>query len=175
MKKINLLGSYFQYRKIETNALKILVVVLVVFLAYNAYVIQALRQEAQKIPPIHQTEEKIAKLEASIKELEEDIELQKEYLQELKRKAFPYQEIVEFFAKRTPKNMMILAVFDQEDIIVARGIAMESRALSELVERMEAGLEVEEIKITELFNRDNGQLFEIQVKRKVDMSDQANS
>lgn len=66
---------------------------------------------------------------------------------------------------------MILAVFDQDDTIVTRGIALEHRAVAQLVDSLESNLSVENIRVTELIARDDLQLFELQFNRKVELDE----
>lgn len=169
MKKVNLLGPEFLYRRIESNTIKILLVIIVIFLAYTAYLMYGIQQESKGLVIDPDIDSKITKLEESIVRLQEDIDTQVEYLTELKANYFPYKEIAEFFAKQTPENMIILAVFDQEETLIARGFAKEPRVINQIVNSLETNLEMEDVKITELVNKEDVHLFELQFKRKVDI------
>lgn len=171
MKKINLLSPEFLYRKIENNTVKILLLVMVAFLVYTAYLVHDVQQESKGLVQNYEIEDKIAKLEESIEKTQKEIDSQVKYLTELKKNYFPYKDIVEFFAKRTPEDMMILAVFDQGETLVTRGVAEEHRAIAQMVNSLESNLEVENIKITELINKEDLQLFELQFQRKVDVDE----
>lgn len=171
MKKINLLSPEFLHRKTEQNIAKFLLVVIMIFLVYTAYLVFDAQKAIKDIVYDHTIDEKIVSLEESIEKLQEEISQHENYLIELKKNDFPYKDIFEFFAKRTPEGMMILAVFDQDDIIVARGIALEHRAVAQLVDSLESNLSVENIRVTELIARDDLQLFELQFNRKVELDE----
>ena len=111
-----------------------------IFLVYTAYLVFDAQKATKDIVYDHTIDEKIVSLEESIEKLKEEISQHENYLIELKKNDFPYKDIFEFFAKRTPEGMMILAVFDQDDTIVARGIALEHRAVAQLVDSLESNL-----------------------------------
>lgn len=169
MKKIDLLSPEFKNKKIEKNTAKILLTVITLFLAYTAFSVYGVQQEAAALVPNYEVDAQIIEAEKSIEKLEKEIESQVEYLTNLKRSYFPYKEITEFFAKRTPEGMMIQAVFDHGETLVARGIAQEQRAITQIVNSLESNLEVENIRVTELSNEEDYHLFELQFERKVDV------
>ena len=169
MKKINLLSPEFKNKKIEKSTVKTLLIVITLFLAYTAFSVYGVQQEAAALAPNYEIDVQIPETEKTIEKLEEEIESEAEYLTNFKKSYFPYKEIVEFFAKRTPEGVMIQAVFDQGETLVARGAAIEQRIITQLVNSLESNLEVEDIKVTELSSEEDRHLFELQFKRKVDV------